>query len=104
MIVIGIFWRYYYSRSAINYAIRDLKASKYYDRIEHIVFTPEINNLLLNIGIESKFPQYRRYGSKLGFINAKWIIEPEAPLKDPLCIEIDKDFFEEMKKMYQAKV
>ena len=90
MVVTGIFWRYYYDSKIVNYAIQEFNVSKYIADIEHIVFTPEINYMLLNIGIEGRYPQFRNYGSKLGFINCKWFIEPKTYQENPQCIEVDK--------------
>ena len=75
-IIIGIFWRYYYDEKIINYAICELKEGVIYNTINHIQFTPEINYLLLNVGIENKYSYFRRCSNSLGYINGKWFTEP----------------------------
>lgn len=88
IIILGIFWRYYYEDDDIkNYAISELKASSYYSSIEKVPYDQDIEYLLSNTGLDKEYPQFKRYGKTLGYINGRWFYDHS--IYDEECKMID---------------
>jgi len=76
-VITGVFWRYYHSKSIENYAIREFQSSGYYD-MTNIPFTLELDKLLEGCGLNNNYPNFKRYGEKLGYFNIWWLIDPST--------------------------
>ena len=76
--VCGVFWRYHYDISIINYALIQLKKSDIYTRLVKIPYTLEIDMLLECSGVSSILPQFKKYGETLGYFNAHWLCDPST--------------------------
>ena len=92
-IVLGIFWRYYYERDIINYAIEEIKETAFYKDNNEIPFTPELDYFLMHCGIENEYSYFRKCSNSIGSINLKWFIDPKVYRDDPRCI-----LYERMRK------
>ena len=53
-----------------------------------IKFTDELSELLDQSGVSKSFPQFKRYGETLGYINIRWFIDPSTYKKECKMIDL----------------